>query len=145
MMDVLEHVDDDVALLKQYSRSLPKHGRVLITVPAFQFLWSGHDEFLNHRRRYTRSMLKAIVNDAGLDVIRCRYYYGFLFPVVALMRLYESRKLKHGKTTPKSVLRKHSKLMNNTLTVIQDIDRILLFPVNIFAGLSIFCLASPRQ
>ena len=46
MMDVLEHVDDDVGLLRAYSRNLPADGQLLITVPAFQFLWSGHDEFL---------------------------------------------------------------------------------------------------
>ena len=55
MMDVLEHVDDDIGLLREYTDRMPPGGRVLITVPAFQFLWSGHDVFLEHRRRYTLS------------------------------------------------------------------------------------------
>ena len=46
MMDVLEHVDDDVGLLREYADRMPSHGRVLITVPTLQFLWSGHDVFI---------------------------------------------------------------------------------------------------
>ena len=49
--DVLEHVDDDLALLRQYAAKLGEGGRIVITVPAFSFLWSGHDVFLEHRRR----------------------------------------------------------------------------------------------
>ncbi len=48
MMDVLEHVPDDVALLKDYADTMDIGGEVLITVPAFQFMWSGHDVFLEH-------------------------------------------------------------------------------------------------
>jgi 2-polyprenyl-3-methyl-5-hydroxy-6-metoxy-1,4-benzoquinol methylase len=70
MMDVLEHVDDDVALLRQYARELHPDGRVLISVPAFQFLWPGHDAFLGHRRRYTRRMFERTVAGAGLIVER---------------------------------------------------------------------------
>lgn len=53
MMDVLEHIQDDGAFLKHYVDNLSRGGYVLITVPAFQFLWSGHDVFLEHHRRYT--------------------------------------------------------------------------------------------
>ena len=83
MMDVLEHVDDDVGLLREYSRHLTADGRVLITVPAFRFLWSGHDDFLEHRRRYTRGMVARMVQAAGLEIVRNRYFYGMLFPAVA--------------------------------------------------------------
>jgi len=141
MMDVLEHVDDDVGLLREYSRHLPAHGRVLITVPAFRFLWSGHDEFLEHRRRYTRGMVERMVRDAGLEVVRSRYFYGLLFPAVAAMRLYEARRRKE----PQSALRRHSPLANSVLTAVHDVERVLLFPVNVFAGLSVFCLAGPRR
>jgi SAM-dependent methyltransferase len=141
MMDVLEHVDDDVGLLREYSRHLPAEGRVLITVPAFRFLWSGHDEFLEHRRRYTRGMVERMVQGAGLEVVRNRYFYGMLFPVVAAMRLYDSR----SGQTPQSALRRHSTPVNSLLTAVHDVERVLLFPVNILAGLSVFCLARPRR
>jgi SAM-dependent methyltransferase len=141
MMDVLEHVDDDVGLLREYSRHLPADGRVLITVPAFRFLWSGHDDFLEHRRRYTRGMVERMVQDAGLEVVRSRYFYGLLFPAVAAMRLYEARRRK----TPQSALRRHSPLVNSLLTAVHDVERVLLFPVNVLAGLSVFCLARPGR
>jgi len=66
MMDVLEHVDDDVGLLRQAARNLRPQDRMVITVPAFQFLWSGHDEFLEHRRRYSRRQIEAVIREAGL-------------------------------------------------------------------------------
>jgi SAM-dependent methyltransferase len=141
MMDVLEHVDDDVELLRVYSRNLPADGHVLITVPAFQFLWSGHDAFLEHRRRYTRGMVVRMVTAAGLEVVRCRYFYGLLFPAVATMRFLESRR----QQAPQSALRKYPPLVNTLLTGVHDIERALVFPLNIFAGLSVFCLARPRR
>src|SRR5215471_18225599 len=58
MMDVLEHVDDDVALLRQFVIPARPGTRFVISVPAFQWLWSPHDEFLGHRRRYTLPALQ---------------------------------------------------------------------------------------
>ena len=69
MMDVLEHVDDDRGFLRAYTDRMPLGGRVLITVPSFQFLWSGHDEFLEHRRRYTLPGIETIARQANLRVI----------------------------------------------------------------------------
>lgn len=141
MMDVLEHVDDDRALLRQYTDAMPPGGRVMITVPAFRFLWSGHDVFLEHRRRYTRAGIEAAVRDAGLTVERSRYFYGLLFPAAAAIRLYGARKLKNREIAPKSDLRRVPEPLNRTLTLIHDLERMTLFPFNIFAGLSVFCLA----
>jgi len=53
LMDVLEHVDDDTGLLREYVQNAAPGTRFLITVPAFMWMWSGHDVFLEHRRRYT--------------------------------------------------------------------------------------------
>ena len=105
MMDVLEHVDDDVALLRKYAQGLPPDGRVLITVPAFRFLWSGHDDFLEHRRRYTRAMLERTVTNAGLTVERSRYFFGLLFPIVAAMRISQGWLGHAADTPPRSALR----------------------------------------
>ena len=53
MMDVLEHVDNDAGLVSHYATKVPAGAHFLVTVPAFRFLWSGHDVFLEHKRRYT--------------------------------------------------------------------------------------------
>jgi len=144
MMDVLEHVEDDVQLLKYYTHSLPDDGKVLITVPAFQFLWSGHDVFLEHHRRYTRSMLNNVVRAADLEVIRTRYFFGLLFPIVAAMRVANARKLRYGITEPKSSLKRHNPNINHALILFHDLERQVIFPANVLAGLTLFCLAHPK-
>jgi SAM-dependent methyltransferase len=79
LMDVLEHVPDDAGLLRAVSRVLAPEGQVLITVPAHQRLWSSHDEFLGHYRRYDRPHLRRVVEQAGMDVVECFSFYGIPF------------------------------------------------------------------
>lgn len=141
MMDVLEHVDDDVALLRHYSESMPRDGHVLISVPAFEFLWSGHDIFLGHRRRYTLRHLERVVRAAGLRPLRTRYFFASIFPAACVMRLLGRRRVLGGAEPPKSALKKHPAFVNWALTGLHDVERIGLFRVNRLAGLSVFCLA----
>lgn len=141
LMDVLEHVDNDVQLLRQYTESLAQDGLVAITVPAFQFLWSGHDVFLEHRRRYTRRMVHELASAANLEVVKCRYFFGLLFPAVAAMRLANAWQLRNREVEPKSSLKRHGKGVNSILTAIHDLERHLVFPINVIAGLSLFCVA----
>ena len=63
LMDVLEHVEDDVGLLRQYVEKVPSGARFLISVPAFQVLWSDHDVFLEHKRRYTVAKVEHVVSE----------------------------------------------------------------------------------
>ncbi len=87
MMDVLEHVADDGALLRSAAGRLAPGGRIVVTVPAFQWLWSGHDVFLGHYRRYTLGRLERLLRDAGLRVEFAHYLYGAVLPMVAIHRL----------------------------------------------------------
>lgn len=141
MMDVLEHVDDDVALLKQYTSGMPDDGYVLITVPAFQFLWSGHDVFLQHRRRYRAAMLKDTVRRAGLEPVKTRYFFASLFPLIAVVRPLKRLFLR---SEPKSEMRLYPDSINCALIGIHDIERHTLFRFNVFGGLSVFCLARKK-
>jgi len=75
LMDVLEHVDDDVGLLQAVGRVLASVGQLLITVPAHAFLWSDHDVFLGHRRRYSRQHLRGVLQRGGLMVGECFHFY----------------------------------------------------------------------
>lgn len=140
LMDVLEHVPDDVALLRQHTRDLPPDGLVIISVPAFQALWSSHDVFLGHQRRYTRVGLEAVVRAAGLRVRRSRYFFGLLLPVVAILRWLE--RWRPGAGQPASALRRYPRPVNAVLTLIHDLERKALFPVNRLGGLTVFCVAS---
>lgn len=66
--DVLEHVEDDAAFVRELARVLAPGGALAIHVPAWPSLWSGHDEILEHKRRYTRRNLAALLQDNGLRI-----------------------------------------------------------------------------
>ncbi len=89
MMDVLEHVDDDAAFLGNVIRNCAGQNRIFITVPAFQSLWSPHDEFLGHRRRYTLYELRSLARNAGIKEISAYYIYGLIWPVVWISRRWK--------------------------------------------------------
>ncbi len=140
MMDVLEHVADDRALLEDYVAGMDTDGHVFITVPAFQFVWSGHDVFLEHYRRYTLETLEALVRKAGLIPVRSRYFFGSLFPFVAANRLIRRTLWDQGALTAKSELRLYPGWINSTLIAVHDVERRVFFGVNKLFGLSAFCL-----
>jgi hypothetical protein len=87
MMDVLEHVPDDVALAREYVGMVASGTRFVVTVPAFMWLWSGHDVFLEHFRRYALAEIERTLVAAGLRIERGCYFYGALLPLVAATRL----------------------------------------------------------
>lgn len=90
-LDVVEHLDDDLAGLREMRRVLRNGGRALLFVPAFMFLWGVQDDVSNHRRRYTLSELRRTVEQAGLRIERASYAnFTFFAPIFAgrlLMRL----------------------------------------------------------
>ncbi len=138
MIDVIEHVDDDVALIRDYADKAAPGTRFLISVPAFQFLWSSHDEFLEHRRRYTLASLERAVEEAGLAPLKMRYFFGLLFPAVAALRMAEK---KPDGPPQASQLKPAPDWLNNALIAVHDVERYALFPLNRVAGVSAFCLA----
>lgn len=140
LMDVLEHVDDDVGLLADYVAKVPVGSTFLITVPAFQFMWSGHDDFLEHKRRYSLGQLEQTVRGGGLTVRRSAYYYGAVFPLAAVSRL-AGRWLAPRDQAPRSQLRRHGPLSNAILGGLCRIE-LPLMPFNRLGGLSAICLAS---
>lgn len=87
MLDLLEHIDDELATLRVVRERLKENGLLVITVPAFQFLWSRHDEVNLHIRRYHQKRLLEKCRQAGLRVEYSTYFNTFLFPLVAAVRL----------------------------------------------------------
>ncbi len=85
--DVVEHLEDDEKALAGICERLAPGGVFVCTVPAFPFLWSGHDVVHHHHRRYTRRLLRRRLEDAGFVVERLTFFNTFLFPAAAAVRL----------------------------------------------------------
>jgi 2-polyprenyl-3-methyl-5-hydroxy-6-metoxy-1,4-benzoquinol methylase len=138
LMDILEHIENDASFLKEQILKTSPGAYFLITVPAYSFLWSGHDEFLEHKRRYTLKKLESLVKDSGLQIEKTAYYFGLILPIVIIVRMLGKWK-KNFKEVQKSDLKQYSKFTNIILSLICRFE-LLLFPHKL-AGLSVFCLA----
>lgn len=88
-LDVIEHLEDDLAALRELRRVVAPGGALLITVPAYQWLWSGHDEINHHHRRYTRRSLQRVAEQAGWETVRTTYFNSLLLPVAIVLRVLE--------------------------------------------------------
>jgi len=91
-LDFIEHVDDDRGLLEEFHRVLRPGGQVVASVPAYPWLWSPHDDFLHHKRRYRQGELEARLRAAGFEVERRHGFNFLLLPAVAAVRLVKRRR-----------------------------------------------------
>jgi SAM-dependent methyltransferase len=136
-LDVVEHLDDDVAGLKEVQRVLRPRGRALLFVPAFMFLWGVQDDISHHRRRYTMGDLKARLGEAGLRVERATYAnLSFFWPILigrTIMRLTGWRPASENNITIGA--------LNGLLGRILGAESWWLRRLNLPFGVSIVCVA----
>lgn len=137
LMDVLEHVDDESAFLADVYDTMKKNSLLLCTVPAFQFLWSYHDEFLGHKRRYVLKQLTHVIQSAGFSILEQTYFYASVFPLAVITRLLG--KILH-RDARHSQLHEHPRLVNMFLSALCTAELPLL-PHNRLFGLTAACLA----
>lgn len=90
--DVIEHIEDDISVLRGIHKALKTNGRLILTVPQHQFLWSGIDEFVHHQRRYGRKELMSKLESAGFQVNYVTSFVFMLFPLMLVSRLFESKR-----------------------------------------------------
>jgi SAM-dependent methyltransferase len=88
-LDVLEHLSDDRAALLELRRVLAPGGALVVTVPAYQWLWSGHDEINHHCRRYSRATLRQAAREAGWECTYATHFNALLLPVAIGLRALE--------------------------------------------------------
>jgi len=88
-LDVIEHLEDDFGALRELRRTVTPGGALLVTVPAYQWLWSGHDVINHHYRRYTRRSLQRVAERAGWRQVRTTYFNSLLLPVAIVLRVLD--------------------------------------------------------
>lgn len=102
LMDVLEHLEDDLKMLQDIKAACTgDNNYFFITVPAFMSLWSGHDVYLGHYRRYKIPMLKDVLNKAHFFTTNSYYLYGGLFPMVYAVRKLDNLRKKEAQSNMK--------------------------------------------
>ena len=90
MLDVLEHLPDPVGALRHVRALLEPQGRLVLTVPAFNWLWTHHDELNRHYVRYTRHTLAARLREAGMKLDEARYFFRWTVPAKLAVRAKEA-------------------------------------------------------
>jgi SAM-dependent methyltransferase len=139
-LDVVEHLDDDLAGLKEMHRVLRRDGRALLFVPAFMFLWGVQDDVSNHRRRYTLRELKQVVTKAGFEVERATYVNLSFFAPIFLGRLF----MRVSGLRPESENNITIGFLNGMMGKLFGAESALLNYLSFPFGVSIICVARRR-
>jgi SAM-dependent methyltransferase len=137
IFDVLEHLDDDVESLRTLRSQLKPGGFLLVTVPAYRFLWSRHDEIHHHRRRYTARELRKTIENTGYNISKLTYFNMWLLPFMIASRIAQkltSGSVAEGREVP-------GPLVNRVMRCIFASERLLLGSVSLPAGGSLLALA----
>lgn len=137
-LDVFEHVADDAAAAREALRVLRPGGLLVVTVPAFEALWSAHDEALHHLRRYRKPALRRLLETAGFELEHAGYFNFFLFPAIAAVRI-AGRFLRRG--APKSDVDLPPEPLNAALAAILGAERHLVARVPLPFGVSVVATA----
>lgn len=141
MLDVLEHIEADALSVKTVYERLKSGGVFILTVPAFNFLWSFHDIIAQHKRRYTQKGLCGLLKKNCFDVTFSTYYNFFLFPVIFIVRLWNRIT---GKTGHSDNIMPPG-IVNTMLIKIFSSERFFFPLVSLPVGVSILAVAKKRD
>nr|WP_243900452.1 class I SAM-dependent methyltransferase [Hymenobacter defluvii] len=143
--DVLEHIQDEYQAIQEWKRVLRPGGRMLIFVPAFQLLWTQHDEINHHYRRYTGRRLRDALTQAELHLERSSYWNTFLFFPTSAIRLLQRvlpRRTKSNNYT--GDLKEFPRWLNNGLTALLKVEDVLLRYTSLPVGVSVFAIVRKK-
>ena len=136
LFDVLEHIEDDDAFVSRVCAHARSDHRLLLTVPACQFLFSQHDVLLHHYRRYSRGGLRRLLEKHGYEITTSSYFVFFLFPVVLAVRMWSRLKGALGFKESKIKLGRAPRVVNAILTLMLRLEaaivQVIPFPVGVW-------------
>ena len=141
-LDILEHCDDDLAAFREIFRICKKGGYCILTVPAYQFLFSDHDVAAHHRRRYSFRDLRSKFEKIGFSVIRATYFNTLLFPVAFCFRILHNllKSFCFSKNISTDFVYTVPRFLNMVLGAIFGLEKYLLRILNFPFGLSLLCI-----
>ena len=144
--DVLEHLDQDEKALAEINRALRPGGKLIITVPAFRFLWSYFDERSKHKRRYSKKEIIAKLERNGFRIKKITYYMFFLLPLTFTFRVINNafRGEVEQANMEASVEIKAIPVVNKLFLGLLKLEKVLLRWTNLPFGTSILVLAEKK-
>lgn len=140
LFDVLEHIDDEGPAMAAVARLVRPGGLLVVTVPALPVLWSDHDVSVHHRRRYTRTTLRPVIERAGFRIERLSYHTCLLFPLVFAQRM--ASRLRGVKARAEYDVKVPPAPLNRALLAVMEAERRLLRRVDLPIGSSLVAIAS---
>jgi 2-polyprenyl-3-methyl-5-hydroxy-6-metoxy-1,4-benzoquinol methylase len=135
--DVIEHFENDSAILREFNKSLKKNGIIFITVPAHPWLWGKNDSLGGHFRRYNRKAMIKLLTETGFEPLTVKHFFVFTLPLLFVRKLLD--KFKTNINKPEEI--KINKIINNILKFITRIENKILKNCNPKLGGSIFAAA----
>lgn len=141
LFDVLEHISEDETALASLAPLLKPTGHIILTVPAYQWLFSNHDIYHHHFRRYNSRRLKITSQNAGLLIKHASYFNSLLFPAAAAARILE----KFSKSSTPIGGEEPSHIINRILVTIFSCEAPLVASSGIPFGLSLLAILKPKN
>lgn len=142
-LDVVEHVKQDQAAVNTLLTLVKPSGYLLITVPAYQWLWSPHDEVNHHYRRYTAGQLKLLLEKPNVDIKKLGYFNTLLFPVALVRRLFQ--RLAGDSKNPQADLELPGTLTNKMLNNIFTLESKWAGRLTMPFGLSVIAMVQKNE
>lgn len=140
MLDVIEHIQDDLKVVKDAYQILPVGGWFVASVPAYSFLWSVHDEIHQHFRRYNKKKIVSLIEDAGFQVVYKSYFNTILF-IPGLIKRFLDKIIHSNKGEAEVAVETFPGLINNIMTKLFLLEGKILPSIRFPFGMSILIIA----